>query len=215
MTSSSKDACAADISAVHWEMRITEARDGNREAQGELFHRLSAYLRSRAMEQLDSQLKVKTSPSDIVQETLLEAHRVFSSFQGQTRAQLLHWMQGILNHRVKTAYRRFRGTGKRNLAKEASFRLPEVADSELHWLAALSGTPSEHAVMNEELAQLDKALRRLAPRQEQVIRLRNELKLSFDEVGLALECSANAAQKLWTRAINELTQLMQSDASDR
>lgn len=74
---------------------------------------------------------------------------------------------------------------------------------------------SRTAVMNERLARLDQALRCLTPRQEQVIRLRNEWKLSFDEAAIALDCSAIVAQKLWTRAINELTHMMRCNGIDQ
>jgi RNA polymerase sigma factor (sigma-70 family) len=67
---------------------------------------------------------------------------------------------------------------------------------------------------NEEQMRLEAALRQLSPRHEQVIRLRNEPKLSFAEVGIALSCSEDAAQKLWTRAIKQLTQKLDSDERD-
>lgn len=206
---------ALDASAAHWEAGIVAAQQGDREALGELFRRLGAYLRARAQEQLNDRLQGKVSPSDVVQETLLEAHRGFATFHGGSRAELVMWMQGILNHRVQTAYRRYRGTSKRNIAREARFALSnESSRQQLSQLAALSGSPSAHAVKNEESARLEEALRRLSARHEQVIRLRNELKLSFAEVAVAIGCSPNAAQKLWTRAVDQLARIMNPDVSD-
>jgi RNA polymerase sigma-70 factor (ECF subfamily) len=194
-------------SAVRWRDRIAAARDGDREALGEIFQRLRAWLRASAMEQLDAELQVKISPSDVVQETLLEAHRGFEKFRGASQAELVLWVQGILNHRVQTAYRKYRGTSKRNIGRETglhalseSRHLPELATTE--------SSPSGHAVANEELMRLEAALRQLSPRHEQVIRLRNELKLPFADVAVALSCSEDAAQKLWTRAIKQLTRIL-------
>ncbi len=59
--------------------------------------------------------------------------------------------------------------------------------------------------------RLEAALRQLSPRHEQVIRLRNELKLPFADVAVALSCTEDAAQKLWTRAIKQLTRMMKRD----
>ena len=56
----------------------------------------------------------------------------------------------------------------------------------------------------EAQAQLLEAVRRLASRNEQSIRLRSDLGLSFAEMGVALSCSANAARKRWARAVKEL-----------
>ena len=117
-----------EASAAHWQARIVAAQEGDRKALGEIFEKLRPYLRSRAQEQLDPQLQVKVSPSDVVQETLLEAHRGFAEFHGQSRAELVVWVQGVLNHRIQTAYRKYRGTDKRDLSREV--RLHETEESE-------------------------------------------------------------------------------------
>lgn len=65
-------------------------------------------------------------------------------------------------------------------------------------------TPSRVLMAHKELQRLEAALRTLPPRQELAIRLRNELHLSFHEVAEALDCSQDAAQKLWTRAVKQL-----------
>ena len=202
-----------DPSADRWEARITDAQNGDREALGEIFQRLRAYLRARAHEQLDGQLQVKVSPSDVVQETLLEAHRAFATFRGGTRGELVVWVQGILNHRVQTAYRRYRGTTKRDLRRETG--LHELSEAKQPpEIAMIHSSPSGHAIANEEQSRLEAALRRLSMRHEQVIRLRNELKLSFAEVGIALGCTEDAAQKLWSRAVKQLSRELNSDATD-
>jgi RNA polymerase sigma-70 factor (ECF subfamily) len=187
---------------------------GDREALGQVFERLRAYLQVRAREQLDGRLQVKVSPSDVVQETLLEAHRGFDTFRGATRAELVLWIQGILNHRVQTAYRKYRGASKRNIARETGLHLLDESRRESA-LAITNSSPSGHAVVNEELRRLEEALTELSPRHEQVIRLRNELKLSFAEVAIALDCSADAAQKLWARAIDQLSRKLNPNASSR
>jgi RNA polymerase sigma-70 factor, ECF subfamily len=202
-----------ETSAAGWEARIAAAQQGSREALGEIFQRLRAYLRARAHEQLDGQLQVKVSPSDIVQETLLEAHRGFATFRGGTRGELVLWVQGILNHRVQTAYRKYRGTSKRNIARETGLHQLDESSREPELVIA-SSSPSGHAVVNEESKRLEEALQQLSTRYEQVIRLRNELKLSFAEVAIAMSCSPDAAQKLWSRAVKQLVEKLNSDASN-
>jgi RNA polymerase sigma-70 factor (ECF subfamily) len=196
------EAACAETSAAGWDVRVAAARNGDREALGQVLTRLGAYLRRRAGDELDAQLQVKVSPSDIVQETLLAAHRDFAQFRGTTRGELVAWVQRILHNRVQTAGRHYRGTGKRDLAREVNGA--ESPDGRWAELAVGTSTPSGHAVAAEESARLEAALRQLSPREEQVIRLRNELQLSFAEVGVALECSADAARKLWSRALKRL-----------
>jgi RNA polymerase sigma-70 factor (ECF subfamily) len=195
---------SVELSAARWGALIAQARQGDRNALGDVFQQVRAYLQARAREHLDDQLRVKTSPSDIVQETLLEAHRSFGTFHGKSRSELIVWLQAILTHRVKTARRRYRGTDKRDLAREVSLRDGDTSGAAIQLATASQSTPSGRAAQNEELARLEQALQELSTRHEQVIRLRNELKLSFVEVGEALGCSDDAAQKLWTRAIDAL-----------
>jgi RNA polymerase sigma-70 factor (ECF subfamily) len=204
-----------DPSAARWQVRIEAARQGNRDAQGEILQCLGAFLRARAERRLDGMLQVKVSPSDIVQETLLEAHRGFANFEGCDRGELVLWLSSILNHRVHNAYRKYRGTDKRNLAREMPLHLMDDSAQQLVLAVNNISTPSGHAVANEESASLEAALRKLSARHEQVIRLRNELKLSFAEIGVALSCSSDAAQKLWSRAVKQLARKLKSHAADR
>ncbi|QDT73143.1 sigma-70 family RNA polymerase sigma factor [Lacipirellula limnantheis] len=185
-----------------WELRIDAARRGDRDAIDELFHSLRAYLHRRAEQQLDAGLSVKVSPSDIVQETFLRAFEAIGGFKGTTRGELIAWVQSILRHRLQTANRRFRGTDKRNLAREQ--RQPNLSGWNIALVSAHQETPSRVLMAHEEQQRLEAALRSLRPRQELAIRLRNELHLSFDEVGKALDCSEEAAQKLWARAVKRL-----------
>jgi RNA polymerase sigma-70 factor (ECF subfamily) len=205
----------ADLSAARWHERIAAARRGNREALGEVLQRVGAYLRLRAERRLDQMLQIKVSPSDIVQETLLEAHRGFANFAGEDRAELVLWLSGILNHRVHNAYRMYRGATKRDLAREIPLHLIDDSAQQAVMAAISTSTPSGHAVANEECAYLELALKELMPRYEQVIRLRNELKLSFAEIAVALDCSSDAAQKLWSRAVKELARKMKRHAAAR
>lgn len=188
-----------------WDSRIHAARRGDRDAIDELFQGLRTYLRRRAEQQLSVDLGIKVSPSDIVQDTFLRAFESFPEFRGSTRGELIAWVQSILRHRVLSANRSFRGTEKRNLARERQDQshLPTPQST-----PANTETPSQVMMAHEELQRLECALRMLRPRQELAIRLRNELHLSFEEVGSALNCTEDAAQKLWGRAVKRLATIL-------
>jgi RNA polymerase sigma-70 factor (ECF subfamily) len=185
-----------------WETSLDAARRGDHAAIEDLFNGLRSYFNRRAEQQLDVHVTVKVSPSDIVQETFLAACEGIGAFKGTTRGELIAWVQSILKTRVQTATRRFRGTEKRNLARERSDWASNSRG--LDGCPADGETPSRVLMAHEELQRLEAALRTLPPRQELAIRLRNELHLSFHEVAEALDCSQDAAQKLWTRAVKQL-----------
>ena len=75
---------------------LAEARGGNRQRIGELLTQYRNYLMLLATVQIESRLQPRVSPSDIVQETMLKAHRHFAQFRRQTERELLAWLRQIL-----------------------------------------------------------------------------------------------------------------------
>jgi RNA polymerase sigma factor (sigma-70 family) len=82
-------------------------------------------------------------------------------------------------------------------------------------LADSANSPSINMVASEERQRMERALRHLSPKNEQAIRLRNDLGLSFAEMGVALSCSANAAHKQWARALKELGRELHRDEPEQ
>ncbi len=78
------------------ELLLSAARGGEREALGVLLEVYRNYLRLLARAQIDLHLQAKMNPSDIVQETFLEAFRDFGQFCGQTEAEFVAWLRQIL-----------------------------------------------------------------------------------------------------------------------
>src|SRR5437870_6959456 len=78
------------------ELLLEQARSGCRQALGQLLELYRNYLRLLARTQIDLTLRVRLDPSDLVQETLLEAHRDFPQFAGTTEKELVVWLRRIL-----------------------------------------------------------------------------------------------------------------------
>ncbi len=60
------------------------------------------------------------SPSDLVQETLLAAHRDFNGFRGNSQRELLGWLRQILIHRLHHMVDEHVKAGKRDIRREVS-----------------------------------------------------------------------------------------------
>src|SRR5262249_7844950 len=75
--------------------RLAEARAGLTEALGELLQECRNYLLLLANQKCDPDLSAKVSPSDLVQETFLEAQRDFGQFHGASEEELRAWLGRI------------------------------------------------------------------------------------------------------------------------
>ena len=77
---------------------VEKARAGDQRAFGELLGLYRNYLVLLARVHIDTNLKAKADPSDLIQETCLMAARDFPQFRGETEAEFIAWLRRILAH---------------------------------------------------------------------------------------------------------------------
>jgi len=191
---------------------LTEARNGSDDALGNALEACRAYLLLVAERELDPMLKAKGGASDIVQETLFEAHRAFPRFTSQTREELVAWLRAMLLNNVTDFRRRYRGTQKRSSKREVAI---DAGGSSVDWrdlLLADSPTPSGEFTRQETVQEMEAALLRLPEDYQRVIALRYNENLAFDQIADKMQRSPNAVQKLFARAIDRLQSEMERDA---
>jgi RNA polymerase sigma-70 factor (ECF subfamily) len=195
---------APDIAAC-----LVEARSGCLDALGPALEAYRQYLLGVAERELDSALRAKGGASDLVQETFLEAQRDFAQFQGASAAELQAWLRRLLLNNLANFTRLYRGTDKRDVGREVLLEAgtPGVADP---GLAAATPSPSGEAMANEQAEVVRAALARLPDDYRQVLIWRYQEGRSFDEIGQRLQRTANAARKLFARALEHFEQEMEN-----
>ena len=168
--------------------------------------RYRGWLHLLARLQLDRGLAVKCDPSDLVQQTLLEAVRALPQFRGRTEAELAAWLRQILAHVLAHEVRRYRGTRQRDLAREVSLEEALARSSQrlAEVLAAPGSSPSEQAARHEQEVLLADVLARLPADYREVIILRNLQGCSHEEVARRLGRGVGAVRMLWVRALARL-----------
>jgi RNA polymerase sigma-70 factor (ECF subfamily) len=203
------DPSAEDAFAGNFPSRLATAREGSQAALGDLFESCRNYLLLIANRDLGRSIQAKIGASDLVQETFLQAQRVFDRFDGTSRTELAAWLAQILEFKLAQTQRRFVGTQMRDINREESLR--SVSEADLRDLRLLEQpSPSEAAERFEELKTLQDALGRLPADYRLVIELRNLREQSFAEIGRALNRTADAARTTFVRAVLRLGKELRS-----
>jgi RNA polymerase sigma-70 factor (ECF subfamily) len=183
---------------------MSAARQGSAQALGELLESYRNYLLLIANAEVDGELRPKCGASDLVQETFVRAQQGFVAFAGTTEAELQAWLRQILLNHCRNLRQTYRDTQKRDVGRELALD----GLSSIVGLGARPSTgqlsPSGCAIASEEAARVAQALSALPDDYQQVVRLRNWENLSFQVIGERLGRSADAARKLWGRAILQL-----------
>lgn len=187
---------------------IEAARAGETEQLGQLLQFYFNYLTVLASTQLDQRLRKRLNPSDLVQETMMAAHRDFQAFRGNSPQELVGWLRQILINVLHGAIAKHVKAGKRDIRREISIDQVSagVDQSAVNLASILPGrveSPSSPMHSQERAADLAAHLAKLRPDYRQVIELRNLKGLSFEEIAEEMERSSGAVRMLWLRAIDK------------
>jgi RNA polymerase sigma-70 factor (ECF subfamily) len=192
------------------ELLLGRARAGDVTSLGQLLELYRHYLRLLARTQIDGGLRLRVDPSDLVQETLLEAYRDFPNFAGKTEKVLMAWLRRIMARNLTDQIRRQRAKGCDWRRQESLEALLDRSSTEVQEaLAGSISTPSVHASRRERAVLLADALARLPPEYREVIQLRNLQRLPFEIIAERMNRSSGAVRMLWARALEKLNHLMQ------
>jgi RNA polymerase sigma-70 factor (ECF subfamily) len=182
------------------------------EGWGRLLGAYEPYLLLLVRVQIGRRLQGKVDAADVVQETLLDAHRQLRNFRGTTEAEWVAWLRRILTGQLAGTFRHYLGTQARDvhLERELDAELLQSSHAIDDGLLASLSTPSQHLARREQTLILTDALNRLPEAYREVIVLRNLEALPFAEVARRMGRSEDSVQKLWLRGLGSLREAMRS-----
>ncbi len=163
------------------------------------------YLGLLARLRLDRRLRGRLDPSDLVQQTLLRAHRAADQVRGKDDQGRAAWLRAILDRTLLDEVRRLgrakRGGGVERLLagsiEDASVRLEA-------YLTTDQPSPSEVAIRHERVVALAEALDRLPLDQRRAVELHHLHGLPLAEVGHKLGRTRAAVAGLLRRGLRDL-----------
>jgi RNA polymerase sigma-70 factor, ECF subfamily len=167
--------------------------------------RFRDYLKLLARLQLGARPTGRIDPSDLVQQTLMEAFEKRDQFRGDTSGEQAAWLRKILARNVADVLRA-QGRQKRDVTRERS--LEEQLDHSSarlgNWLALAQPSPSEHVQQHEQAIVLADALARLPEHQREALVLHYWQGCSLSEIGISLDRSTSAVAGLLKRGLKQL-----------
>lgn len=149
-----------------------------------------------ANSQMPGWLRGKLDPTDLVQQTLLEAVNA-DGLAGRPDHEVLAYLRRALAHNLIDATRKHAPTKAEAAALDSSLRLAD-------WLAAEQTSPSERADRNERFERLAVALAELPDAQRVAVELRYLHGLKVTDIARQLGKTEGAVSLLLHRAVGRL-----------
>ena len=191
---------------------LRRAADGDRDAVAALFARHRDRLEQMVLLRLDRRLQSRIDPSDVLQETYLEAARRIAEFARAPTTSVYVWLRVLAGQKLVDLTRRHLGAKMRDAGQEISLHrgaLPQA--SSLSLAAQLLGrltSPSRAAIRAETRLRVQEALNSLDPIDREVLALRHFELMTNGEVAQVLGLSKAAASNRYVRALQRLKQVL-------
>jgi RNA polymerase sigma-70 factor (ECF subfamily) len=171
------------------------------------------YLLLLARARLNPRLRGRLDPSDVVQQTLLEAHRDAEQFRGRTPAERAAWLRQVLARNLANAARDHT-RDRRDVGRERSLQasLDESSAKLEAFLAADQSSPSQRADRGEQLVRLAAALAGLPDGQREAVELRHLHGWPLAEIAAHLGRTPAAVAGLLHRGLAQLRSVLEESS---
>lgn len=190
--------------------QFAAARSGSEAALGQALEACRVYLLMIAEREMEPHLRAKGGASDLVQQTFMEAQAAFPQFHGNNSGEWRAWLRRLLLNNLANFRRTYVQTAKRAVKREVALAGND-SDAGSSWLEGDEPTPSKILMKQESQAALLKVLQRLPEDYREVLLLRYQEELPFEEIAQKMGRTGNAVRKLWARAVQRLQEEMESE----
>jgi RNA polymerase sigma-70 factor (ECF subfamily) len=186
---------------------IEKARSGHGEAFERLFDRHRPYLKKVVGLRLDAAIRKRVDPSDVVQDTYLEAHRRFGKYVQSPKLPFRLWLRQMACDQSMKAHRRHRKTARRSV--DCEIALPEQSSLLLaKRLQGMMSTPSQTLQRKETARLIRDAIEKLPQHERDVVIMRHFEGLSNQEIGVLLNAEPATVSKRHGRAMLRLHEIL-------
>lgn len=180
---------------------------GDAAAFDRLFERHRSTLRGFLDNRIDDRLRARLDPSDVVQETHMEAYRRLDDYLARRPMPFHVWLRKTGYEQLLMLRRRHLRAGRRAAGREEP--LPDRSSLGLaRRLVGRSSTPSQRLERAERAERLRRMLARLSAEDREVLLMRNYEDLAYGEIAGLLDITPAAARQRHGRALMRLSRLL-------
>ncbi|MGC8642324.1 MAG: sigma-70 family RNA polymerase sigma factor [Isosphaeraceae bacterium] len=183
-------------------------RLGDRDALAALFQDETEPLSRWIERRLDTRLRGRVSPADLLQEVYLAAQERLEHYGKLKDMPFGVWVRLLAGQRLAETHRRHFGAW-RDRSREVSL---DAGSGSAVLAARLAGhftTPSRAAIRHETIDRLTRAIDGLDPVDREILRLRHFEELSNNDVARRLGLTKSAATKRYIRALARLKSVLE------
>jgi RNA polymerase sigma-70 factor (ECF subfamily) len=190
---------------------------GDRQARNRLLDRHRKRLRELIALRMDRRLLPRVDPSDVVQDSLIEADRRLAEFVEDRPVPFYVWLRQLALERLIEQHRRHIRAKKRSVKREEGVvsMLPDESLQKLaERLAANGSSPSAQLQHEDQQHQLTQALGQLKESDRELLVLRHLEHLSVKEIASVLGITEGAVKVRHVRALERLRRALGSQSAE-
>ena len=186
---------------------LEKARAGDQQAFEQLFARYKDYLRQVIDLRLDPRVRSRIDPSDVVQETQLEAFQRLPDYCDRQPMPFRLWLRQTARQRLLMAHRHHLGAARRTVDREVC--LPDRSSVLLaRQLLAASSSPSQKLSRRELTHEVQQAVAQLSDGDREILLMRSVEGLSNQEAAQVLGIEPATASQRYGRALLRLRNVL-------
>lgn len=163
--------------------------------------------------QLDRRLTARIDPSDVVQDVMIEAHRLLPDYLARRPVAFYPWLKQITTNRLIDLHRRHLVAERRSVRRESERR-----SNRSSLLLADQLLNDDHAaarlIRDELKVRVQQALDRLSPELREVLILRHLERLSVADVAERMGIAEGTVRSRQFRALAQLRQLLDGGSTE-
>lgn len=186
---------------------------GDDHAFADLFSCYRQQLKRMLEFRMDRRIRRREDASDILQEVYIDAHQRMKHYLKKPELSFYVWLRQLTKQRLIDIHRRHLDAEKRDVKQEVFRTRGDTSATSVsiarHLVAQLA-SPSQVAMRDEMVTQIEEGLNNLEVVDREILALRHFEELRNNEVAEVLGISEAGASNRYVRALTRLREIMES-----